>query len=523
MPNLDHALRRPLTVGDVLVGNSRRFPDKMAVKDGPKSRTWAELNAVVNQYASVLRSRGLQKGDRLSVLAENRMEFLEASYVAAKAGLIFAPLNHRLAIPEVVAMIEQTGPKLLFHSDRYSESAKEIAASTATDIVCLDDPDFAAQINKADAAEPDVLVEPDDIRGITFTGGTTGRPKGVMLTHRNLMQMAYDANIEQRLLPSDRHLVIFPMGLLSGQTFACWYGYQAPTIVIIDHFEPELVFKTIEEERITTVLLAPTMVNALVNHATARRWDLKSLRLIFYGSSPIAVDLLESAMDLFQCDFMQGYGQTECTGFALYLPPEDHRRDIPDDIRRRRLRCTGREAFNMRTRLVDPSGNDVPDGEPGELLLRSEVVMAGYWNSPEETAAALRDGWLHTGDVFRRHPDGYLEMVDRAKDMIISGAYNVYSKEVELAIQEHEAVRDAAVIGIPHEFWGEAVHAVVVLHDGVSLSEDELIAFVKSRIASYKKPQSVEFVDKFPLTAAGKVHKPSLRAKFWNKETRHVH
>lgn len=517
-----------MRVDDVVSGNARRHPNQRAIKDARGSFTWAELDQRVNRLANALRTGlGLATGDRVAMLSENRNEYVEASYATSKAELVFTPLNHRLALAELETITADAEPRVLLYSAAYQEHAVALADRYGLELVALDPgsagASYDALVARGLAAFDPPDASADDLRGICYTGGTTGLPKGVMLTHRGIMALAVNQQVNERLLPTDRHLVVFPFGLLAGHLIAPWYGYQGAVMVLLPRFDPEDVLRTIEAERITTVMLAPTMINALLQHARTGSFDVSSLRHILYGSSPISPEILLPAIERFGCDFIQVYGQTESTGFVLLLPPEDHRSDVPEAGRTRRLRTAGREMSNAWVRVVDDDDQPVPPGEPGELCVRGEQVMKGYWRKPELTAETLRGGWLHTGDIARVDDEGYFEIVDRKKDLIISGGLNIYPKEVELCLHEHPAVREVAVIGIPHNYWGEAVHAVVALKAGHRTTAEELIAFCRPRLASYKKPHSIQFLEQFPLTAAGKIAKPELRAPYWQGQRRKVH
>jgi len=509
-----------MLVSDMPAANARRAPERLAASDDSRSVSWAELHERVERLATVLRSGfGLQPGERVSVVAENRVECLELSYATARAGLTYVPLNHRLTGGELAKIVEDADSRVVFFSRRCGPQAAALG-DTGVALIPLDDPaedGYAALLRRARPGGWSPPT-PTDRRAIVYTSGTTGRAKGVVHTHANVAAFSLQQQITQRLRPEERHLLLFPMGLLGGSIIPGWHGYQAGSTVMMSDFDPERVLATIEREHITAVLLAPTMINALTQVERPSRFDLSSLRSVVYGSSPISVDVLARALELFPAQFTQVYGLTEACGFLLALPPEEHALDDPD-----RLGTAGRELPNAHVRLVDEQDSEVPDGEVGEIVARSAQIMSQYWSQPDETAVALRGGWLRTGDIGRRRPDRSIELVDRKKDLIVSGGLNVYPKEVEAVLHRHPGVLEAAVIGIPDDHWGEAVHAAVVPRAGVRLQAEELISFCREHIAGYKKPRSVAFLDALPLNATGKVDKNVLRAPFWQEVGRAVH
>ena len=323
-----------------------------------------------------------------------------------------------------------------------------------------------------------------------------------MLSHGALVENGRIVPVTHGLQARDRHLFVRPMAVAPGHRMATWHGYLAGTTVIADRFEPAAFYRLVEAERINATLLSPTMFQMLLDEGNTDGHDLSSLRAVAYGGAPITPDLLGQVLDVFGCELHQNYGGSEAA-IATHLSPADHLAG--------RLASIGRDAPGVEIRIVDEAGDEQPAGTPGELLVRSGQLFSGYWNDPATTADALRDGFYWTGDVGVRDADGYMTLVGRTKDLIISGGFNVYPIEVENVLAGHPAVRDVAVIGVPHPRWGEAVHAVVVLQPGHVVTLDELVDFCRPRIASFKKPQSVEFVDELPRTTVGKVAKNVLR------------
>jgi long-chain acyl-CoA synthetase len=366
-------------------------------------------------------------------------------------------------------------------------------------------------------AEPwETEVRANDLFGIYYTGGTTGRAKGVMLSHKNIVSNAVHLILTTGMRGDHVALHSAPMFHLADGAVNFAVTMVGGSHVTVKAFEPAAVLSAVEKERVTCALWVPTMINLLVNYPDVSGYDLSSMRLVFYGASPIAPDLLKRAIEVFNCQFIQLYGMTEAGPILTILLPEEHTK--PE-----LLTGAGRQAIGVEVRVVDEQGNDVPPGEVGEVIARGPNIMMGYWGKPLETEAVLRDGWYWTGDLARIDENHYIYIVDRAKDMIITGGENVYSVEVEAVLYKHPAVLEAAVVGVPDERWGEAVKAVVVVKPGAAVTEKELIDFCKQHIASYKAPKSVDFVEALPKSGAGKILKRVLREKYWAGHARRVH
>ncbi|MGH2352784.1 MAG: class I adenylate-forming enzyme family protein, partial [Chloroflexota bacterium] len=360
-------------------------------------------------------------------------------------------------------------------------------------------------------------VAEEDLAGLFYTGGTTGKPKGVMLTHRNLVANAFHMSIGAGYGEADTFLHAAPMFHLADGSSIYALTWLGARHVFLPAFDPAATLDLIGRERVTCTILVPTMINAVVHHPQVAEADLRSLRLILHGGAPIAAELLRRAVTTLGCSFTQAYGLTETSSLAAMLPREER---LLDDGR---SRSAGRAVMGLELAVRRPDGAECPPGEVGEVTARGPNVTSGYWNQPEQTAEALRDGWLWTGDLGRADHEGYLYLVDRRKDVIISGGENVYSVEVEAAVCAHPAVQEAAVIGVPDETWGERVHAVVVVRPGHTLDVAGLLAFCKERIAGYKCPRSMEVLAALPKSGAGKVLKRELRAQHWPDQERQVH
>ena len=473
---------------------------------------WAAFRDRVARLAGALRDQGVEAGDRVALLCRNRAEFLEVVLGCAWIGAIVVPLNYRLASAEIAFQLEDSGAGLLFVED----ACADIAAGANPDLkhIAIGAPDspyedlIARAAPLAEAAD----LPGDHTLGIFYTGGTTGVPKGVMLTHQNLLSNASHVVRYQGYTPADVHLHAAPMFHLAdlGGTFGHLFGGGAH--VFLPQFTPAGFFAAMARHGGTTVLLAPTMVDRLTREPPDPSLDLSAWRQLCYGGSPITEATLRRAFDLLPCSLLQGFGQTEATQTVCIMSSEDHRRALDEP---RLLRTCGRPVAGIHARIVDEDLNPLPAGEVGEVVIRGPTVMKGYWNRPEETQAALRGGWLHMGDLGSRDAEGFITLVDRKKDVIVSGGENVFSPEVENALAAHPDVVECAVIAVPDERWGERVHAVVVLAEGSAADRAALEAHCRTLIGGYKVPRSFDFLDALPKTAYGKIQKSALRDRYW--------
>jgi len=502
----------------------------VAFIDYAGQKNWGEVLDRVQQGAGALRGLGLGDGDFVAVLMHNNMTYAELNYAVAWAGGIIVPLNTRLAAPELIFQINDSGCKAIVVDDSFVPMLDEIKAGSETlqHVIYVgnaEPPEGALQyetlIESADPA-PDADRSYEDLMSIFYTGGTTGRAKGVMLSHMNVVSNALNGIHALQYSKGDVYLHVAPMFHLAdaGTTFSVTMG--GGQHAFIPGFEPEATLKAIQDFKVTHVILVPTMINMVINHPAVKQYDLSSLKVIIYGASPIPEAVLQTAMETLPCDFIQGYGMTESAQLVTILPKEDHKHPAGSK-ESSRLKSCGQPIINTEVQIVDENDTLIPTGEVGEVCFRGPNVMQGYLNMPDATEEALKGGWMHSGDVGYMDDDGYLYLVDRAKDMIISGGENIYSTEVETAIYSHPTVLEAAVIGIPHPEWGEAVHAVVVLKPDQDVSVDELIQHCKTQIAGYKTPKSITFeTEALPKSGAGKILKRDLRKPYWEDEDRQV-
>ncbi len=495
---------------------------------GDRRRTWSDIGERVSRFAGALRAMGVAAGDRVAVLMLNQDRYLELYLATAWAGAVIVPVNIRWSAPEIEDSLRDCRPTVMVVDDTFAEPGIRIAQSIGTlRVIHADDgatPAGAASYEALLAAAdpvPDAMRSGNDLAGIFYTGGTTGRSKGVMLSHGNLMADAYNV-LAEGLLPGDSvYLHAAPMFHLANGAAMYALMLSGGTNVVIRAFAPEAVMQAIARYRVNEILLVPTMIQMLVDHPALPGYDMSSVRRIMFGASPMSEALLDRAVAaLPQTKFVQAYGMTELSPIATIL---HHEEQVGEGRKRGRHRSGGRATFGVEIRIVDADDKEVPRGTVGEVCARGDVVMQGYWERPEETARAVIDGWMHTGDGGYMDQDGFVYIVDRIKDMIVTGGENVYSVEVENAVAQFPAVAQCAVIGIPSERWGEAVHAIVVPRPGSSVDTDALIAFCHQRIAGYKCPRSVEIRDApLPLSGAGKILKRELRQQFWGQKVRQV-
>jgi len=505
--------------------------DTVATCDGDRTRTWRECAQRVARLAAALRGFGVADGERAAILALNSDRYYEAIYGTAWAGGVFVPVNTRLAPAEIAYWVSDSESRVLFCDDTFAPAARRLkdegAIPSVERIVWMgtgSPPDGAvshdALIDAADPAE-DAGRGYDDLAGLFYTGGTTGRSKGVMLSHRNLVFNAFNTFSAFRIDVDARWLHAAPMFHIADCAAVFGITLTAGSHYFIPAFDPVAVMRATERYRVTDQLLVPTMCNMLVNHPDIGKYDLSSLRHVVYGASPMPDAVILKAMEaLPECSFSHAYGQTECAPLATACGPEYH---VMEGPYAHRYRSVGQAVPGVEIKVVDKDGAEAPRGEVGEIAVRGANVMMGYWRRPDLTEEALRDGWMHTGDGGTMTEDGFVYVVDRMKDMIISGGENVYSAEVENAVHEHPAVAECAAIGVPDEKWGERVHAVVRLKDGETLDGEAVMAHCRERIAGFKCPRSVEFrTEPMPLSGAGKILKTELRKPWWSGRDKQV-
>ncbi len=495
---------------------------------GARRRSHAEHADRVARLAAALHSLGLERGGRVGMLALNSDRYVEFFYGTWWAGGAVNPVNIRWSAAEIAYSLDDCDTRILLVDEQFSKTAVALVGhsrSLQTLVYTGDGPTPEGMLNyeallAAATPAPDARCSGADLAAVMYTGGTTGFPKGVMLSHDNLCtnSLAFlGAGLSRDPGPA---LLIAPMFHIAALSVMLAHAAAGGTFVVAPMFTPLATLQAVQQHRISLLLLVPTMIQLTVDHPEAASHDLSSVKTLGYGGSVISEAVLRRAMERFpNAAFMQVYGMTELSPCATLLGPDEHR---PGSGKPHLLRSAGRACLTAEVRVVDENGREVPRGTVGEVKVRGGNVMLGYWNKPEQTASALRDGWMHTGDGGYMDDEGYLYIVDRMKDMIVSGGENVYSAEVENALAQHPAVGACAVIGIPSEQWGETVHAVVVRKPGTEATADALMAHCHALIAGYKCPRSVEFREALPTTGAGKVQKTELRKPYWEGRTRAV-
>ncbi len=516
-----------MNIGSITAKWANLEPTRPALVDVPSGRrmSFGELEKRACQLANALSAKGLSKGDRVGVLSKNCIEYFEIYYACARAGFIAQPLNWRLAEVEIARIIEDGEPSVFVSEREFRDVRDAVRERVTLDVTYLEygadaDGSYEALLTSGSTIPPENDVGGNDPVLILYTGGTTGLSKGALHTHHSLYMGMLNQTVAERIVPSDVYM-------LTGQMFhipvALAMNYMAHGCpVVLMNFEAKEALEIIQAERVSAFLGITTMLNWMMAVEDFDSYDLSSLRNIQYGGGPMPASVVKAALDKFPCTLIQGYGQTE--GMTMtFLSQEDHH-DAVNGNRAERLNSCGREGFVTRIRVVDENGVDVPKDShtPGEIIVQSEANMVGYWRKPELTAETLRDGWMWTGDVAVWDEDGYVFIVDRAKDMIISGGENIYSTQVEAAIQEHPGVLECAVIGVPDDEWGEAVKAVVVMKPGEQATEQEIIDTAREHLASYQKPRSVDFVDSLPKAPTGKILKRDLRDPYWQSQDKQV-
>jgi acyl-CoA synthetase (AMP-forming)/AMP-acid ligase II len=496
---------------------ARLSPERPALIDRGGTRSFSQLDKASNRVASALVAEGVAPGAHVGFLGKNSAHYFELLFGAVKAGAALVPLNWRLAAAELAPVIEDAQCPLIFVDREFVDALAELRKlcdhsfkTIVFDSTSAEHGEMSQWLAIGDGRDPQVRIHPSDTALLIYTSGTTGKPKGVQLTHGGLGYMRLCEHMEPALRWSagDVFLTVMPVFHLVGSGLSIQALYNGATVSLLPALDPGNLLKLIARDRPTICALVPTAIQMVLDHPDAKTADFSSLRLVMYAGSPISSTLLKRALVEMKCKFMQFYGATETSGAATLLRPEQH--DLNDEAK---LRSCGTPLPHIEIRIVDADGKDVPEGGTGEFWIRSPTLFGGYWKQPEATAAVMRDGWYRTGDAGFRDREGLYYIVDRVKDMIVTGGENVYSAEVEQALAKHRGVRQCAVIGLPDEKWGERVTAVIIPADGARPSAEEIIAHCRGLIAGYKVPKEVRFVEALPMTATGKVLKRAVRAE----------
>jgi long-chain acyl-CoA synthetase len=509
--------------GDVIYRNAWFFPERDAFILGDRRITFEQYNNRVNSLIHALRAMGLRKGDVVGVLSWNCLEYMDVYGACEKAGFILAPFSARLSTNDFSYMIKDSGASVLFVGSEFTEMISYMKADTKKlkGIISMERPfpgmiSHEELINSNPTGEPDTNVDDKDKLFIWYTSGTTGRPKGALYTHERFHD---EMMCLAREVPIDSHdicislLALFHSG---GIALNHSYVYQGATVVHMKTFDAAEMFRLIEKEKVTNLSLVPTHLSAMLDVPDRDKYNVSSVRRIYYAGSPMPEELLIRGIEKFGLVFYQAYGLTETGPDISCLKEKEH--DVLDKSprERQRLLSCGRPSLGVQVRIVDDNNQDVPVGELGEIIARSKHLAVEYWKKPEETKKSLIDGWFHTGDIGKYDEDGYIYIVDRKKDMIVSGGENIFPREVEEVLYCHPAVLECAVFGIPDPKWVETVHAVVSLKKGTSATPEELIKYCKENIARFKAPKSVEIVPELPKGATGKILKRDMKRKYWD-------
>ncbi|MBX7483668.1 fatty acid--CoA ligase [Qipengyuania qiaonensis] len=495
-------------------------PDRVALEQDGDALTFAQLEERSRRIVAMLQAHGLGRGDRIAWLGKNARHYFELFYSAARIGVVMVPIGWRLAAPEIAYILGDTGAKILFTDEGFDELAAKACSEMKSPPEVIGTAAAKTEIAAA-PADDFVGAGPNDAVLQLYTSGTTGNPKGAVLTNANLFSLRAPA--EEAAQPwsqwaeDEAILICMPCAHIGGTGLGIMALAAGVRGIVQAEFTPDGVLDGFEQG-ITRLFIVPAALQMVVHHPRARTTDMSGVKYVMYGAAPIPLDLLREAVQTIpDAGFLQCYGMTETTGTIAMLPPEDHCLEG-----NRRMKSAGKAVPGAELKVVCENGEELPSGEVGELVCKSPSNMIGYWNLPEATEGALKDGWMYTGDAAFMDEDGYVYIQDRMKDMIISGGENVYPAQVESAIYGHPAVGELAVIGVPDDTWGEAVKACVVPKPGVAFDPDDVIAFTRERLAGFKVPKTVDVIAEMPRNASGKILRRELRAPYWEGRDRQV-
>lgn len=512
------------TYADIVYRNALLYPDEVAFKYGPEKVTFGEFNVRVNSLIHGLQSLGVKKGDVLGVLSWNCLEYVDVYGAAMKGGFITSPFNTRLQANELDYIINYSEANTLFVGPELVDMANSLrprlpkvrnfisVEGRAPGMICYQD-----LLSRNPEEEPDVQVEEDDPLFIFYTSGTTGLPRGALYTNARAMDDTRRSAVGLSLEKEDKQVQIMPLFHVGGaKTFWAYFFMGGSNVILPQRsFDPVATLQAIQEEKATDIHIVPTHLAAFLAMPNVDQYDLSSLKRMFYAASPMPFELLKKGIERWGPIFIQVYGATENGPYVTILSRKQHNLlDRPLE-EQKVLTSAGFPQIGVHIRIVNGEGNDVEPDQVGEIIVHSKAIMQEYWLKPEETRSILINGWIRTGDMGRYDEQGYIYIVDRKRDMIISGGENIYPREVEEVLYAHPAIQEAAVIGIPDQYWVEKVHAIVVLKKGASATAEEIINFCKQSLARYKAPKSVELVDSLPKTPSGKILKRELREKYW--------
>jgi len=512
-----------MIIGKLIARNAKRYPNKTAVVSGDYTFTFKEFNERVNKLANTLADLGVKKGDRIAALLNNCHQYVELYCAAPKGGFVLVPLNYMLSGKELAFIINNSGANTLFLGEKYIDTINSVKGDLkgVKHFITMGAPaegmrSYEELISRYPADEPKTEIGEDDLAYLLYTSGTTGLPKGVVHNHRSMLEIVTQYVILPELKRDDIDLITIP--LYWGPSLLLHilpHFYVGSTIVVLKEFNPDVVLKTIETEKVSTTLMPPSFIISLLNHPGLDQYNISSLRSIVFGGEIMPVEVLNRAIGVFGNIFAHIYGLMEITPVTYFHEDDLVLDGTPEGLNR--VQSCGREAINVEVRVVDENDNDVIPGEVGEVIVKGDNMMKGYWELPQATAETIRGGYVHTGDLATLDKEGYLYLVGRKKDIINSGGKTIYPGDVEEVIYRHPSVSQAAVIGAADAKLGESVKAVVVLKEGMKSTENEILDFCKQNLASHAVPQSIEFVNELPRNPSGKILKRELREKYGKK------
>jgi acyl-CoA synthetase (AMP-forming)/AMP-acid ligase II len=518
-----------MNLGRYVTRSAKYFPEQTAIFFEGKKISYEQLDKRTNRLARSFYALGMAKGDRVAIQAWNRPEIAETEVACYKAGMVRVPINARLSPKETSEIINNAQVKTIIGDKEHLEPLWENRKSLPTVENFIDLDEVIPGINgyekilaQSSAEAFDIEVEADDLAVLTYSSGTTGKLKGIMQSYGNRLAMIRKALMfpEVRIKPGDIFIHVGPITHVSGMLLMPLF-FTGGCNIIIRRFDLDLLLDTIQREKVNYTMVVPTMINFLLAYPKLTQYKFDSLKGIFYGAAPISPIRVQQAIDFFGPILFQGYGMSETTSFITVLTASEHKEALKKNPGR--LGSCGRPVFETEVRVVNEKGEDVRPGEEiGEIIARGPDIMKGYLNDPELTQKTIINGWIQTGDMAKVDEEGYIYIVDRKADMIISGGFNIYPSEIEQVLYKHPAVLEACVIGVPDDKWGEAIKAVVVLKKGQSVTEEELINHCKATLSSFKKPQSVDFVAELPKNPNGKIARKVVREKYWAGQDRRV-
>lgn len=511
-----------MIVGDIVRKQARSYPNKDAIIFEGERISWKTLNDRVNSLANAFSGLGIKKGDRIAILEYNCNQYPETLFACAKTGIILATVNYRFVPKEIYFVLNNSGATTLIIGKEFLKSLDEIRseARNLKNVIVIgeklkDAYNFEELLAQYPTDEPATNVDEEDPLMLIYTSGTTGFPKGVQISHKNIISFCTNYSIAFSIVPDDITLIVSPLFHIGAESMAIAHWYVGCTNILHRTFDVKQWCETVEREKVTTALLLPTMINMVLNFPDVRKYRYDSVRMITHSGEVMPVARTKKGFEVFDCKITELYGSTECASSTFMV--KDKSVLDKSDRELMRLSSCGKDFFNAETTIFDEEGREVQPGEVGEIAIKGDCVTKGYWNLPEENKQRFRGGWLYMRDLGRFDEDGFMYLTDRKDDMIKSGGENIYPREIEEVLNLHPAIANAAVIGVPDDKWTQAVKALVILKEGAKVTEEEIIGFCRGKIAGYKVPKSVDFMETFPSTPTGKVLKKELKKIYWKK------